>query len=143
MDKMAEISTNAGRKKHLGSTEQEVFERFKKTYPGVIKDIKFDFRLIPDKEIIPTELSKYTSDWNNITCPRIDIIGTNLHGNTTIIEIRPAADWTAISAAIAYRELFKTVFNYSGPIDLGIICESMSSTNKAICRLFKVQIFIV
>ena len=132
-----------GRKKHLGNNEQKLLARFEAKYKGTLRDLKFDFRLIPVKDNASTAISKYMQDWNNITCPRIDIVGTNLEGNTCIVEIRPQADWTAISAVVAYRELFRTVFNFTRTIDLGIICESMSSTNKAICRLFKVQIFIV
>ena len=135
--------TNTRGEKHLGKNEQELLKRFKIKYPAYTTNLRADYILLPQLGLVDSEFNNYAKNWNTLTAPRIDAVASLPGDKPIIYEIRPKADWTAISAVIAYRELFRQIYSYTWEIKLGIICESMSKTNRAICKMFGVAIFEV
>lgn len=137
------MMTNTRGEKHLGGKERELLIQFKQSYPEFTGNLRADFVLTPPELAGSFEADLYKKSWNAVTSPRIDVITNTPDKEVMLIEIRPEADWTAISAIIAYRELFKMIYNYPGKIFTGILCESMSDTNEMICSRFGIKIFKV
>jgi len=128
---------------HLGKNEQDLVNDFLTQYGITVENIKFDMALMPRQSNILTDDSEYLKNWSILTAPRIDMVANIVNGKPVIFEVRPEADWTAISAVIAYTELFKTVTPWPYDILMAIICRNMSDTNKRICKLFDIQLFII
>ncbi|MFA5348450.1 MAG: hypothetical protein WC294_09950 [Methanoregula sp.] len=137
------MMTNTRGEKHLGGKERELLDRFKRSFPQFTANLQADYKLIPAEVAADFAADMYKKSWNSVTCPRIDAVATSPDKNIILFEIRPAADFTAISSIICYAELFKMIYTYPGKIEKGIICESMSNTNRQICDRFEIRIFDV
>ncbi len=137
------MMTNTRGEKHLGGKERELLDRFKRSFPQFTANLQADYKLIPPEVAMDFAADMYKKSWNSVTCPRVDAVATTPEKEVMLFEIRPDADFTAISSVICYAELFKMIYNYPGKIEKGIICESMSNTNKDICTRFGIKLFMV
>ena len=117
----------------LGPKEAELWRDFLVIYGDIFTNFEYDFRVIPVGKSLSITKEPYKHDWDNLTCPRIDVIGRNEHDKLTLFEVRPDADADPVLRLIGYRELLKALKIFREDMDLVVVCRSMTPVTENLC----------
>jgi hypothetical protein len=125
----------------LGPKELPLWADFLATTGLLFTDYEYDFRVIPVAGRITTAKGPYQYDWDNLTCPRIDAMARSGRGKLTLFEVRPDADADPVLRLIGYRELLLTLRIFTEPMDLAVVCRSMTPVTKNLCDAYGITVY--
>ena len=125
----------------LGPKEAELWRAFILSKGYLFANYEYDFRVIPVDDTLIITKGPYEHDWDNLTCPRIDVIARNLQDKLTLFEVRPDADADPVLRLIGYRELLKALKIFTEPMDLVVVCRQMTPVTENLCRVCDITVY--
>lgn len=127
----------------LGPKEGELWKDFLQSKGHLFTDYQYDIRVIPVSSSLAVERGEYRHNWDQLTCPRVDVVAKDSHQRTALIEVRPQADADAVLRLIGYKELLKTLGKLPGAHTLVVVCRSITPVTQNLCDAYGVKVFAV
>jgi DNA replicative helicase MCM subunit Mcm2 (Cdc46/Mcm family) len=124
----------------LGKSEAEIWKRFTDANPYEYHALIHDVQIRPAMDAGKKEDQQYIKNWHHLGYPRIDFIGQNRKGKTTIIEVTSTATFAQLAKLHAYRRLSHLANNGDADVAAAIVCESISEINRKIANELDITI---
>jgi len=127
----------------LGPKETELWKDFLEEHGHLYTEYEYDIRLVPVGDTLTKARGKYRTNWEALTCPRVDAVGRDLSQHTVLFEVRPSADSDALLRLLGYAHVLQRLEKLPGAHRLAIVCREMNPVTRALCGACSVTVFSV
>lgn len=127
---------------HLLPVDIEVWERWLAQYGAAYDNFDYDVRVGDGRDPGESYSANIRQMGIDLSQRRIDAVG-HQPGQITIIEITRSAGLKTIGQTMAYPVLYRRKFNYDGPLESIIVCESIQDDMTEVLLKHNIETQIV
>ena len=127
---------------HLLPAEARIWEVWYKIHGKDWDWFEYDVHVGKGVDPGPSTPEPYRSLAVKLTQKRIDVVGKR-DGKIWLFEVKPDAGLSALGQLLAYSELYRRDFNYTGPLELAVVTTEVNDDERYVYEKHRIHVFEV